>query len=239
MGAHKNLRSMINATLGLLALWLFLRRYRGPNYMPGWEKVIQARYGYERGREMVTEVRKQLAVLYADTPLPKNRTLRWHLRENILPGLALYRVLLKEHAGDPQAATGSFESVVRAWTIARSRFMLMPLKVLPAPFFWFRLVFPQVMRQYPPEGWDINVVENSNTKIAFNITRCYYLNTLAALGTPELTASFCMGDDVMAELFPGSIKFIRPHTLGRGDAVCDFQYCVQRLNVETSERVNV
>ena len=61
--------------------------------------------------------------------------------------------------------------------------------------------------------------------IAFDITRCYYLNTLTALGAPELTASFCASADVMAEHFPPAIRFGRPRTLGSGDAVCDFQYC--------------
>ena len=103
--------------------------------------------------------------------------------------------------------------------------MLLPLKILPAPFFWFRLVFPQVMKKYPADGWDIALVENSDERVAFDITRCYYLNTLTAFKAPELTASFCKGDDVMAELYPASIRFERAHTLGRGDQVCDFQYC--------------
>lgn len=29
----------------------------------------------------------------------------------------------------------------------------------------------------------------------------------------------------MAECFPPAIRFERPHTLGRGDELCDFQYC--------------
>jgi hypothetical protein len=81
------------------------------------------------------------------------------------------------------------------------------------------------MKQFPPEGWDINYIKDNADRIAFNMTRCFYLNTLTDLGTPELTASFCTSDDVMAECFPPAIRFVRPHTLGRGDDVCDFQYC--------------
>ena len=109
--------------------------------------------------------------------------------------------------------------------LANSRLLFAPLQVLPNPFRLFRLIFPQVMKQFPPEGWDTTYIEISPDRIAFNMTRCFYLNTLTAHGAPELTASFCRSDDVMAELFPPSIRFIRPHTLGRGDAVCDFQYC--------------
>jgi hypothetical protein len=193
--------------------------------MPGWEKVIKELYGFENARTIIPDVRRELTALLTETPMPYDRTLKWHLRENILPGLALYRVLLKENNGNQQMAIQSVESVVRAWTLSRSYLMMLPLKILPAPFFWFRLVFPQVMKKYPAVGWDIALVEDSNERVAFDITRCYYLNTLIALKAPELTASFCKGDDVMAELFPTSLSFIRPHTLGRGDQVCDFQYC--------------
>ncbi|HEY6073367.1 MAG TPA: L-2-amino-thiazoline-4-carboxylic acid hydrolase, partial [Anaerolineales bacterium] len=84
---------------------------------------------------------------------------------------------------------------------------------------------PSIMRSYPTEGWDFAYLENSEDRIAFTATRCFYLNTLTKYGAPELTASFCKTDDAMAEAFPPSIRFIRPHTLGRGDALCDFQYC--------------
>jgi hypothetical protein len=97
--------------------------------------------------------------------------------------------------------------------------------MLPAPFRLFKLAFAQMMKKFPVEGWDFTYIENNDDKIAFNGTRCFYLNTLSAYGAPELTASFCKSDDVMAELFPPEIRFIRPHTLGRGDELCDFQYC--------------
>ena len=81
------------------------------------------------------------------------------------------------------------------------------------------------MKIYPSEGWETTYLERSDTRLAFNMTRCFYLDTLKALGAPELTASFCKTDDVMAEQFPSTVRFVRPHTLGRGDALCDFQYC--------------
>jgi hypothetical protein len=109
--------------------------------------------------------------------------------------------------------------------VSKSRLLFTPMKALPAPFQLFKLVFPQIMKKFPAEGWDITYIENDDDKVAFNITRCFYLNTLAAYGAPELTASFCKCDDVMSECFPPAINFVRPHTLGRGDALCDFQYC--------------
>lgn len=105
--------------------------------------------------------------------------------------------------------------------------LLAPLRILPAPFRLFKFAFAQMMKKFPSEGWEIVYIEDSNERVAFNMTRCFYLNTLTAQGAPELTASFCKSDEVMAELFPPSIRFVRLHTLGHGDAVCDFQYCRQ------------
>ena len=190
-----------------------------------WQKVLAGRYGDEKAGQLAAAVRQQTATLVSEAPMPANSALRWHLKENILPGLALYRVLLLEHDGDQQAALAEVDDAFRSWTLTKNRLLFAPLMITPAPFRLFKLAFAQKMKQFPAEGWDITYVENNDDQVAFNITRCFYLNTLTAYEAPELTASFCKNDDVMAELLPPSIRFIRPHTLGRGDAVCDFQYC--------------
>jgi hypothetical protein len=48
-------------------------------------------------------------------------------------------------------------------------------------------------------------------------------------------SSYCKGDDMMAEYFPPGIRFVRPHTLGRGDALCDFQYCRNEKGITASD----
>jgi len=113
----------------------------------------------------------------------------------------------------------------RARSLTQNRFLFTPLKFLPDPFRLLKLFFPLVMQQFPADGWDFTSIENCEEKFAFSTMRCFHLDTLTTHGAPELTALFCKTDDVMAELFPPSIEFVRPHTLGRGDALCDFQYC--------------
>jgi hypothetical protein len=215
-------------TLGLASAlgiaWLVRRRGEEIAGLRDWQQSLARRHGVEKAGQWAEAIRQEHAALVTRTAVPENPTLRWHLKENILPGLALYKVLLQEHGGDQQAALAEVDETMRTRTLAKSRKLLAPLKIIPAPFRLFKLVFPQVMKQYPSEGWDIAYVENSQDRVAFNITRCFYLNTLAELGAAELTASFCKGDDVMAECFPPAIRFVRPHTLGRGDTVCDFQY---------------
>lgn len=212
----------IASALGIA--WLAQQRRDAIRGMRTWRQVLTKYYGPGKTQRLENAIRRQYAHLTSRTEWPPNQALRWHLKENLLPGLALYHVLLEEHQGNQAAALAEVDEAFRAWTLAKSRALLAPLKVFPAPFKFFRLALAQTMKRFPSDGWDFEYVENSDNRVAFNGTRCFYLETLTAYGAPELTASFCKTDDVMAECFPPAIRFIRLHTLGRGDAVCDFQY---------------
>ena len=210
---------------GVGIVWLV--KHRNPQ-IPGlsaWQTVLAQKHGETQARRLAEQIRQRYASLLTEHPLPENPILCNHATENILPGLALYQTLLQEHGGDRQVALEEVDTAFRAWTIAKKRLLIAPLKILPLPFELFRLVFAQMMKQFPIEGWDFTITENSAERIAFDGTRCFYLNTLSAYGAPELTASFCKTDEVLAEFFSSTVCFVRPHTLGRGDAVCDFQYC--------------
>jgi hypothetical protein len=221
----KHVLFIISLASAIGLIWLVRRRRGELGSQPLWQSVLARRYGIEKAQQLVAAVRQRRTELLAAASVPQNPALRWHLTENILPGLALYQVLLQEHRGDQAAALAEVDEALRARTLAENRARFAMLKLTPAPFSVFKLVFTQTMKQFPVEGWEITYVENSADRVAFNMTRCFYLNTLTAYGSPELTASFCKSDEVMAELFPPSIRFVRPHTLGRSDALCDFQYC--------------
>jgi hypothetical protein len=235
MSRMKNFSLILLGFASVLGIvWLVQRRRGETGDMSAWRQVLIRWHGAEKAPQLTEAVRQRRAVLIEEASLPENQALREHLKENILPGLALYQVVLKEQDGDQSAALAEVDEAFRAETMPKYRLLLAPLKVVPAPFRLFRFIFPQMMKQYPAEGWEIAYVENSNDKVAFNITRCFYLNTLTTYGTPELTAVFCKGDDLMAEFFPPDIHFVRLHTLGRGDQVCDFQYCRNGNGITTS-----
>lgn len=212
----------IASAIGLIYL---VQRRGARSSLSIWHSVLARRYGAEKARELIEAVRQRCAELTAAAVLPDNRALRWHLTEHILPGLALYQVMLQEHHDDQSAAISDVDEALRALTLANNQVRSVVLRRMPAPFSVFKLAFAQMMRKFPTDGWEITYVENSAERVAFNMTRCFYLNTLTAYGAPELTPSFCKSDEVLAELFPPSIRFVRLHTLGRGDALCDFQYC--------------
>jgi hypothetical protein len=226
---------VLGVTSALGIVWLVRRRRGETADMSAWRQVLIRQHGAEKAGQLTEAVRQQRSVLIAEASMPENQALREHLKKNILPGLALYQVLLREHAGDQSAALAEVDDAFRNETLATYRLLFTPLKVLPAPFRLLKFIFPQMMKQYPAEGWDINYIENSEDRVAFNITRCFYLNSLTAYGSPELTASFCKGDDMMAECFPPGIRFVRLHTLGRGDALCDFQYCRNEKGIKASD----
>ncbi len=202
-----------------------LKRRRDPvTGLHHWVQVLREKHGAIVAGKLAAAVRPRYTALLAGYRMPRHSALRWHLREKILPGLALYQILLQFHAGNQQAALDEVAQAFRHSTLQNGRLMYAAMRAFPPPFPLFRLIFPLLMKVYPAEGWDFEYVVDSNEEIAFNASRCFYLNTLNALGAGELTASFCATDDVMGEQLPPSICFVREHTLGRGDAVCDFQY---------------
>ena len=69
---------------------------------------------------------------------------------------------------------------------ANTRLLFAPLKLMPDAFPLLRMALSSIMRSYPAEGWDFAYLENSEDRIAFNAARCFYLNTLAQYGAPEL-----------------------------------------------------
>lgn len=225
----KHILYLLSLTSVVGLIYLFRQRRKEWEVLNIWQSTLADHYGDEKAKQVVAAVRQRIAKLRTTASVPQNPALRWHLMENILPGLALYQELLAENGGNQSAALADMDVALRAQTLAKNRFLLAPLAILPAPFKIFKLGFAQMMKKFPAEGWDLTYIENSDERVAFNMSRCFYLNTLAAYGAPELTAAFCKSDEVMAELFPPSIRFSRVHTLGRGDAVCDFQYCHEKL----------
>ena len=141
---------ILGAVFALGATW-FIRQRRGERgSLLLWQSVLARRYGIEKAQQLIAAVRQRRAELLAAASLPQNPALRWHLTENILPGLALYQVLLQEHGGDQTAALAEVDEALRAWTLAKNRARFALLKLMPAPFSVFKLVFAQTMKSSQP-----------------------------------------------------------------------------------------
>jgi hypothetical protein len=190
-----------------------------------WRQVLIEQYGRIEAGALIEKAQQRYEVLYRARPHHDHPALRMHLAQNILPALAVYQVLLS-HKNDRIAALAEMESLLQAGA-GRSglRKMTAALQYLPEPYRFFRPVVRAAMRYgFPAAGWETEWIEDSDQRMAFNIHRCFYLNTLTTYGAPELTRLFCQMDDVVYEALPPSIRWERTGTLARGYAVCDFCY---------------
>ncbi len=195
------------------------------HWMPNlktWRRALIAKHGEVQGAILAARAQARYEALYNERPHFTHPALRWHLEQNILPGLALYQVLSKEN-NDREAVLSETGSLLAIGSRAFNKFVNM-YKYLPLPFAIIRQIFRTSLLAFPHQGWDIEQIEDSKTSFAFNIHRCFYLDVLTAYGAPELTAMYCRLDDLAYAALSPSIRWERTKTLGRGDDCCDFRW---------------
>ena len=227
--SNSKIKKIVLATSLILVLsWLWIKRIR--TEVPAEKfahKFLVQKIGSIQADQLLEQYRKNYKDLLHHTTLPKDRVLQIHLKYAVLPVLAFYQVLLPLNNGNQERTIDEITQVVREWVLRLTKGPLIALKYFPQPFTLFKPGFNLVMMLFPSAGFDIDYLEKSNNRIAYNINRCFFLDTLSHYGLPELTPVFCAADEAMAEFFPPSIKFKRTQTLGKGGNLCDFRYCNQ------------
>lgn len=198
-----------------LAVWMKYRQAEMPE-LSQWKKSLSV--------EEVDSIRLEYRHLLQTVPRPANKSLRRHLTQVILPRLALYHVLLMNNGGEHQSALAEVDCLLREEVLMKNHPLRLFLRLLPDPFAVFQPALKVFFRDFPSEGWPLLSQEFHPDRIAFSYSGCYYHDLLSTLGAPELTLSFCKTDDYIAELFPPGIRFTHPHTIGQGDAICEFEY---------------
>ena len=158
--------------------------------------------------------------LYANHVLPASSLLRWHLVEGILPGLALYQILREGNLPQENAFVVIDQTFEELFSTDRSK--MRKLGNFPWIFNVLRLYIKPAMRQYPPEGWKLEWIQNDGNAVRFNMNSCFYYDTLVHYGSPELTAAYCKVDDFIYGDMSRQVKWQRTSTIGRGDTHCDF-----------------
>jgi hypothetical protein len=226
-GGRRRRRLALGLMVGALGAFIVARRISAPRRMPDlarWQRELAARRGEAEAARLLARAQARYDELYATRARPTRRALRVHLERGILPGLALYQTLLEE-SGNKQVAVAEVESLPTSTLTILSK--LMPLLGrLPDPFAVFRHITAWVVGiGFPMEGWQVDPVEASDDCIAFDVRRCFYLDTLTGYGAPELTSVYCGGDDALFAMLPPSITWERTMTLGRGDNRCNFRWC--------------
>ena len=203
------------------------QRMAGHRRMPNlktWQRALIEKHGEVQGAIIAARAQARYEELYHERPRFTHTALRWHLEQNILPGLALYQAL-REGNSERDVALAETGSLLAMGSTSRALGNLVKMHTyLPLPFAFFRRILRVSLLAYPQQGWDIEQVEESKTSFAFNTHRCFYLDVLTAYGAPELTAMFCQLDDLAYAALSPSIRWERTKTLGRGDDRCDFRW---------------
>jgi L-2-amino-thiazoline-4-carboxylic acid hydrolase len=72
---------------------------------------------------------------------------------------------------------------------------------------------------------EIDMLEQSPTRLSFNVTRCRYAEMYKALGLPDLGGSLsCERDFALVQGFNSDIELTRTQTIMEGAAWCDFRF---------------
>jgi hypothetical protein len=186
-----------------------------------WRRALSQHGGAARADRVIARAQTLFDDLFEGRVRFANRALRHHLERHILPGLALYRAMV-EVCKDREAALTEWDALERDSALGRRRQMAL-LRFVPMSFGLLRLLARLSMRfSYPASGWETVWVADTPERLAFDIRRCFYLETLTFYGAPELTRHFCALDDWLFEALPTSISWARTKTLGRDDDRCDF-----------------
>lgn len=174
------------------------------------------------GDDQYMQVKSKYRDLYTGYELPGNPRLRWHLVEGILPGLAFYQVL----RGNGESQASGLGIIDQTFEKLFSDKLAQMKRLGNIPFIYplLRAYIKTAMRQYPSDGWNLEWVQNDKKAIRFDMKSCYYFDTLARLGAPELTASFCKVDDFIYGNMSSRVRWSRSMTIGRGNTYCDFVF---------------
>jgi hypothetical protein len=79
------------------------------------------------------------------------------------------------------------------------------------------------------DAYRMDVLEQTDERFAFNVTRCRYAEMYRALGIPEVGALLsCNRDFSLVEGFNPAIRLTRTQTVMEGASHCDFRFELRR-----------
>ena len=79
------------------------------------------------------------------------------------------------------------------------------------------------------DAYRMDVLEQTEEKLSFNVTRCRYAEMYRALGIPEVGALLsCNRDFSLVEGFNSKVKLTRTQTVMEGASHCDFRFVLPK-----------
>jgi hypothetical protein len=98
--------------------------------------------------------------------------------------------------------------------------------------------FAQSLDRWSENGaLTIEILEQSPTRLSFNVTRCRYAEMYRALGLADLGASLsCQRDGALVEGFNPDIQLTRTQTIMEGAPCCDFRFDLREAPSSPNDR---
>ena len=153
-------------------------------------------------------------------PWPDQQQNRAILVFIVLPWAALYTALRKRGRTEQEAVETVTHAALAGAALERVATGLL-LRTAPGRRLFMRGV-PHLVGLFPAPAWELTWVERSDNRVAFDITRCYALDTLRLLDAAPVAVAVCADDDyVFSHLCP-HLRFSRTGTLASGAPCCDF-----------------
>ena len=79
------------------------------------------------------------------------------------------------------------------------------------------------------DALEIDVIEQSEVALSFNVTRCRYAELYEELGIRKLGKSLsCARDFALIRGFNSAVSLTRTQTIMEGAPYCDFRYCTKK-----------
>jgi hypothetical protein len=187
-----------------------------------WESEIAKIRGRDEGVVFLLRVQARYDELLAQALYYKNKALRHHFVDNILPAIAAYSVFLMDGL-DKETALQMLDKLLEAG-IEPERRMYRFWGRLPFFFDMIKLTLKPMMKMQYPEKWGVEWLDLGQDAVGLNCHSCFYMDVLTEYGFPELTSHFCRLDDLLAAEAAPSVRFARTQNLARGGTMCDFRY---------------
>ena len=188
-----------------------------------WKRALASEMGRAGAGELMNRIEDRYRRLSDDHRDESHPVLKRHLYDNILPQVAAYQVFL-EMDNNGEAAFNRIEKLhFLTLRVLKAKYKF--LSRFPICFDVMRFAMPRSLkRNHPPQGWDIEWVENNKKCLYTKVHSCFYYQVIKDYGIPELALIYCNGDDHVFDIESRHIKWGRTATVTRGGDYCDVIY---------------
>lgn len=185
-----------------------------------WKSAIASRFDPKTAKQLWLATRAKYVEL---SHIEKHPTAAEEHLAAIVPSIALH--LSARDIGLPtDLSLDIIHNVAMQNAKAKARFMKV-LKHVPGAFRLFRFFSPRILkRDYAKAGFEVEWIEESQNRIAFNIKKCLYVDLFRKYDCVEIGPIYCRIDDYWYEPLAPTIHWTRTGTLASGASCCDFRF---------------